>query len=258
MTNRRIFFGVVGLSVVLVILVIGNIFFSVKKIIPSSIIVSQNAARINQLDEAIAKSNSLKIGQSIFTVNEEKVARSLEKEFYDIQVLNVEKTMPSIVYVDYKLLEEEIEISNGSTYFQASTTGRVLNTSSYSKVDRDGQKLIKMKYAKLDSSIVKQGYDINLQNFDYVSSLIEYMTDGSNDFFTTFFTDNVENIDLNSIDTEVDAKFVLNLKGTATPGRFEIYTNNKISTISDLILEHIGEVIEGKSYSIKGNGATLI
>ena len=253
MTNRRIFFAVSGICAILILLVLGNMFFSVRKIIPSSVVVSTNNSRIVELDKAIPESNSIKIGQSMFTIDTEAVARQLENEFFDIKIVSIEKSFPNIVYIDYQLLEKQLEVYNGSKYFQLSSTGRVLGVSEQSVASDFAQQLVKLSYDKLDSD-VKVGFNIVDERFDLVSTFVEYFIEAGR---SGFLTSSVANINLNTLDDSDNAKFVLTLNSSVA-GYFEIYLQNDMVTAAQLVLDNVSEAFSGKNISIRNGKATVL
>ncbi|MDR1138909.1 MAG: hypothetical protein LBK70_03430 [Clostridiales bacterium] len=250
MTNRRIFFGIIAIVVALVSVIVGNSFFSVRQVIASNAVATTNNARVSELNQSIVGVQALRTGQSMFTLDSGHVASMLEREFFDIKVISVDKSYPSVVYVEYQLLHKQLEIHNGSKFFQLSMSGRVLGVTTSSVASDDfNQPLVKLNYSRVATSTAIGDF-VNDDNFEFVSKFVQR-------FFVVgpqgFLISSISEIDLNNMNDTSDSKFVIKLKD----GSFEIYKDNDIPTAVQLVRENIEDALIGKTVSIRDGQATI-
>ncbi|MCL1945157.1 MAG: hypothetical protein FWF56_05070 [Firmicutes bacterium] len=257
MTNRRIFYGIISIVVVISLLIFGNMFFSVRNIFVSSATVTTQVSRVEELNIDIANSNIVKKGQSMFSINIDKATQDLEKEFFDIRIVSIEKSFPQVVYIEYELLEKQLEIFDGVNYFQLSSTGivTVLDKSGESQQQEYG--LVKIFFGGLGDDIDVGSKIVDARFLKVVEFIECFLADGPNEYLKSGYFE----FDLNYLDDTDNSRFLITTKST-TDGYFEIYEQNNMRQAFELTLANIGEIFGsseqyGKVVSIKNNSVEI-
>ncbi|MDR3022341.1 MAG: hypothetical protein LBU60_06695 [Clostridiales bacterium] len=246
MTNRKMFIIVSATVAFILVLVFGNIFFSVRQVIPYSAyyLEGDNAVREKEVEQIIVESDIIKKGRSMFTLNLSTLAKNIEEKFDDVRVIDIEKSYPNILYIQYELQVKQLEIFNGTKYFQVSNHGRVLSDTQYSQATDNTNSLIRVLWNDMGNSATR-GYQIQDSNFLIASQAATSLYENG---IGHDISEIIYSIDLNQIYTQ--QYFTINLH-SSSQGIIKIYDLQSVYSSVKLAMQYLDDAIRGSDIVIK-------
>lgn len=140
-------------------------------------------------DSEVLKAAGIKKNSSIFFVDEAEVKARVEKAYANIGVVNVKRSFPDKVTINYVVYERSFQFENGGKYYQCYSSGRIGSTSS---TRTDGY--FTVKPASATNTRIGE-YFQNSAGTDRkaVDAFIAFMHDkGLSDFMITQFTEFID------------------------------------------------------------------
>lgn len=112
--NKRLIAIFVCMAVFVLTLVVGSVVFTVSDV--NILLVSDGNKSFNKSE--ILQTSGIKKGQSVFTINKEEVIANIEKQFPDLQVDGVERTIPNKVSIQLRMRTPvfKMKIANSDKY----------------------------------------------------------------------------------------------------------------------------------------------
>ncbi len=162
MRNRKllIIFGIL-LSLTLLITICSAV-FTIKTV---------NAYCYNADDkELLSKIEEEKadiLGRSIFSINEDKLIKGIEERVGGIRVVNIERSFPDIVSINFIKLYAYFEVYYDGSYYTFANDGRIIEKTSQS----GGEGVIRVKFVLSDPPEVGQSISENEQ-FKALSEMV--------------------------------------------------------------------------------------
>ncbi|MDE6029394.1 MAG: FtsQ-type POTRA domain-containing protein [Clostridiales bacterium] len=80
---------------------------------------------IEEYDKKIVSASGVSKNGSMFFVDEAAVKSKVEKAFPDVEVINVKRSFPDRVTINYVIYEKSFQYQNGDKYYQCYSSGRI-------------------------------------------------------------------------------------------------------------------------------------
>lgn len=81
--------------------------------------------QIDEYDKKIISASGVKHNSSMFFVDEADIKQKVENAFPDVEVINVKRSFPDRVTINYVIYEKSFQYKNGDKYYQCYSSGRI-------------------------------------------------------------------------------------------------------------------------------------
>ncbi|MCH5155249.1 MAG: FtsQ-type POTRA domain-containing protein [Clostridiales bacterium] len=81
--------------------------------------------QIEQYDKNVIKAAGVKKNSSMFFVDEAEIKRKVEKAYPDVGVINIKRSFPDKVTINYVIYEKSFQYKSGDKYYQCYSSGRI-------------------------------------------------------------------------------------------------------------------------------------
>ena len=124
MRNRKLIVLFSILAFLTLLVVLSSVIFSVQDVY-ASCYNDENEA----YDSAIASQevNGISKGKSIFLLNEQKAIETIEANYSDVKVINIERKFPNQIYINYVRIFPYIALETDDCVLYASNSGKILS-----------------------------------------------------------------------------------------------------------------------------------
>lgn len=122
MRNRKLIVLFAAIMVPVLIIIIFSAAFIVRHVDAYSYYANDNAAEYNA---AVISAAGVKKNGSIFFIDEDEIKTRVENRYPNIGVVNVRRSFPDRVTVNYVIYEKSFQYTYGGKYYQCYSSGRI-------------------------------------------------------------------------------------------------------------------------------------
>lgn len=80
---------------------------------------------IEEYDKKVIKAAGIEMNSSMFFVDEAGIKRRVEEAYADVEVINVKRSFPDRVTINYVIYEKSFQYQSGGKYYQCYSSGRI-------------------------------------------------------------------------------------------------------------------------------------
>ncbi len=140
-------------------------------------------------DKGVISAAGIKMNSSMFFVDEAEVKSRVEKAYPNIGVINVKRSFPDKVTINYVVYEKSFQFQNGGRYYQCYSSGRI---GSSSQAKMPGYFTVKLS-GETSTAVGSYFQSKNAADRKALDAFIAFMYDkGLLDFQITQFTDFID------------------------------------------------------------------
>ncbi len=81
--------------------------------------------QIEEYDKKIINAAGIKKNSSMFFVDEAEIKQKVEKAFPDVEVINIKRSFPDRVTINYVIYEKSFQYQSGDKYYQCYLSGKI-------------------------------------------------------------------------------------------------------------------------------------
>ena len=122
MRNKKLIVLLIVVLVLVVLIIVCGATFLVRHVDAYSYYEN---AQLEQYNKNVIKAAGVKHNSSMFFVDEAEIKRKVEKAYPEIEVINVKRSFPDKVTINYVIYEKSFQYQNGDKYYQCYSSGRI-------------------------------------------------------------------------------------------------------------------------------------
>ncbi|MDE7106936.1 MAG: FtsQ-type POTRA domain-containing protein, partial [Clostridiales bacterium] len=122
MRNKKLITLLIVVLVLVILIIICGATFLVRHVDAYSY---YDNPQIEEYDKKIIAASGVKQNSSMFFVDEADVKAKVEKAFPDVEVINIKRSFPDRVTINYVIYEKSFQYQNGDKYYQCYSSGRI-------------------------------------------------------------------------------------------------------------------------------------
>ena len=122
MRNKKLIAFLIVVLVLVLLIVIFGATFLVRHVDAYSY---YEHPQIEEYDKKIIKAAGIEPNSSMFFVDEAAIKRKVEDKYPDVEVINIKRSFPDRVTINYVIHEKMFQYQNGGKYYQCYSSGRI-------------------------------------------------------------------------------------------------------------------------------------
>ncbi|MDE5563415.1 MAG: FtsQ-type POTRA domain-containing protein [Clostridiales bacterium] len=122
MRNKKLITLLIVVLVLVVLAIICGATFIVRHVDAYSY---YDNPQIEEYDKKIIDASGVKQNSSMFFVDEADIKQKIENAFPDVEVINIKRSFPDKVTINYVIYEKSFQYKNGDQYYQCYLSGKI-------------------------------------------------------------------------------------------------------------------------------------
>ncbi|MCH5154488.1 MAG: FtsQ-type POTRA domain-containing protein [Clostridiales bacterium] len=170
MRNKKLIAFLIVVLVLVLLIVIFGATFLVRHVDAYSY---YEHPQIEEYDKKIIKTAGIELNSSMFFVDEAAIKRKVEEAYPDVGVINIKRSFPDRVTINYVIYEKSFQYRNGGKYYQCYSSGRI---GSVSDTELDGYFTVK-PFAATSVKIGDYFQSAGGKDRQYIDTIIKFLRD---------------------------------------------------------------------------------